>query len=86
MRNLPKLNFMLGDFNMVEDGIDRLPHHADGTTVANAMRELNVSYIWKMAGAAPSQTSKPTHSCKNQPNLSPESTEFTCPGKCYATP
>ncbi|KAJ7719797.1 Endonuclease/exonuclease/phosphatase, partial [Mycena maculata] len=39
-RNLPKPDFVLGDFNMVEDLIDRLPHHKDPTAVVDAMRNL----------------------------------------------
>ncbi|KAJ7168416.1 Endonuclease/exonuclease/phosphatase, partial [Mycena crocata] len=39
-RNLRKPDIVLGDFNMVEDGIDRLPHHKDPNVVVEAMRKL----------------------------------------------
>ncbi|KAJ7723008.1 Endonuclease/exonuclease/phosphatase [Mycena maculata] len=39
-RNLPKPDFTLGDFNMVEDAIDRLPHHKDPNVVTDAMLNL----------------------------------------------
>ncbi|KAJ7717281.1 hypothetical protein B0H16DRAFT_1225303, partial [Mycena metata] len=37
IRHLPKPDIVLGDFNMVEDAIDRLPHHKDPSTVTEAM-------------------------------------------------
>ncbi|KAJ7756077.1 Endonuclease/exonuclease/phosphatase [Mycena maculata] len=37
IRHLPKPNIVLGDFNMVEDAIDRLPHHKDPRIVTEAM-------------------------------------------------
>ncbi|KAJ7469428.1 hypothetical protein FB451DRAFT_1091550, partial [Mycena latifolia] len=39
-RNLPKPDMVLGDFNMVEDAIDRLPHHKDPSAVTEAMMRL----------------------------------------------
>ncbi|KAJ7821067.1 Endonuclease/exonuclease/phosphatase [Mycena leptocephala] len=39
-RNLNKPDICLGDWNMVEDPIDRLPHHSDHDAPTQAMREL----------------------------------------------
>jgi exonuclease III len=39
-RNLNKPDICLGDWNMVEDLIDRLPHHSDHDAPTQAMREL----------------------------------------------
>ncbi|KAJ7763069.1 Endonuclease/exonuclease/phosphatase [Mycena metata] len=35
-----KPDFVLGDFNMVEDAIDRMPHHKDANVVTEAMLEF----------------------------------------------
>ncbi|KAJ7077990.1 Endonuclease/exonuclease/phosphatase, partial [Mycena belliarum] len=40
MRSRPKPEIVLGDFNMVEDAIDRLPHHKDPNIVTEAMLNL----------------------------------------------
>ncbi|KAJ7239219.1 Endonuclease/exonuclease/phosphatase, partial [Mycena haematopus] len=39
-RNLPKPDVVLGDWNMVEDAIDRLPHNKDRGPVVEAMKDL----------------------------------------------
>ncbi|KAJ7310167.1 Endonuclease/exonuclease/phosphatase [Mycena albidolilacea] len=39
-RGLSKPDIILGDWNMVEDGIDRVPHHQDPSAVTDAMREF----------------------------------------------
>ncbi|KAJ6469896.1 Endonuclease/exonuclease/phosphatase, partial [Mycena sanguinolenta] len=39
-RTLRKPDIVLGDWNMVEDGIDRLPHDKDAAATVEAMREL----------------------------------------------
>jgi exonuclease III len=39
-RSIPKPDIVLGDWNMVEDAVDRLPHHRDGGAVTEAMRNL----------------------------------------------
>ncbi|KAJ7018662.1 Endonuclease/exonuclease/phosphatase [Mycena alexandri] len=51
LRRLHKPDFVLGDFNMVEDAIDRLPHHKDGHAVTEAMlkfkSKLNLQDGWR---------------------------------------
>ncbi|KZT18157.1 DNase I-like protein, partial [Neolentinus lepideus HHB14362 ss-1] len=48
---LPKPDFMMGDFNIVEDPIDRSPPHADPAPATNALRDvrlaLNVIDGWR---------------------------------------
>jgi exonuclease III len=39
----PRANVMLGDFNVVEDSLDRLPSHGDRAQSVNALRELKHS-------------------------------------------
>jgi ribonuclease HI/exonuclease III len=39
-RNLPRPDIMLGDFNIVEDSIDRLPCHPDNTEATEALQDL----------------------------------------------
>ncbi|KAF5341248.1 hypothetical protein D9611_005966 [Ephemerocybe angulata] len=39
-RNLPRLDLLLGDFNMVESREDRLPNHADTAAVVNALTKF----------------------------------------------
>jgi exonuclease III len=39
----PKANVMLGDFNIVEDSLDRLPSHGDRAQAVRALRELKHS-------------------------------------------
>ncbi|KAJ7127524.1 Endonuclease/exonuclease/phosphatase, partial [Mycena crocata] len=36
----PRPDFVLGDFNMVEEAIDRLPHHSDPLNVSDAMADF----------------------------------------------
>lgn len=38
--NLPQPDVLLGDFNIVEDSIDRIPAHPDHTNAVNALRAL----------------------------------------------
>ncbi|KZT21730.1 DNase I-like protein, partial [Neolentinus lepideus HHB14362 ss-1] len=49
--SLPKPDFMVGDFNLVEDEIDRSPPHADPTPATNALSDtclaLNVVDGWR---------------------------------------
>ncbi|KAJ7252020.1 Endonuclease/exonuclease/phosphatase [Mycena rebaudengoi] len=40
LKGLPQTDVLLGDFNMVEDGLDRMPHHRDPANVTTAMLEL----------------------------------------------
>ncbi|KAF5313488.1 hypothetical protein D9611_008631 [Ephemerocybe angulata] len=42
--NLPRPDFMLGDFNMVEEALDRLPARTDQATVVESLRDLK-SYL-----------------------------------------
>jgi exonuclease III len=37
---VPYPDILLGDFNMVEDAIDRLPSHSDNTNTCNALSDL----------------------------------------------
>jgi endonuclease/exonuclease/phosphatase family metal-dependent hydrolase len=39
-QNLPKPDIMLGDFNIVEDSIDRLPCHPDNHNAVEALQDL----------------------------------------------
>jgi hypothetical protein len=39
-RNLPKPDILLGDFNIVEDPVDRLPSHPDNTEATEALQDL----------------------------------------------
>ena len=39
-RNIPRLDLMMGDFNIVEDAIDRLPPHQDHLDATQALYEL----------------------------------------------
>ena len=38
--DLPKSDIMLGDYNLVEDPIDRLPCYADNTQIVEALQNL----------------------------------------------
>ena len=38
--HLPPVDILLGDFNMVEDSIDRLPAHGDSNTTTEALRDF----------------------------------------------
>jgi len=38
--NLPKSDMILGDHNMVEDSVDRLPSHADNANTVDALNEV----------------------------------------------
>jgi hypothetical protein len=42
-REFPKANIMMGDFNIVEDSLDRLPSHGDRAQPVKALRELKHS-------------------------------------------
>ena len=48
---VPYPDILLGDFNMVEDAIDRLPSHSDNANTCNALsdlkRQLNVKDGWR---------------------------------------
>ncbi|EPQ51943.1 DNase I-like protein, partial [Gloeophyllum trabeum ATCC 11539] len=50
--SLPQPTFMMGDFNIVEDQIDRSPPHADPPQATNALREtrltLNLVDAWRI--------------------------------------
>ncbi|EPQ51600.1 hypothetical protein GLOTRDRAFT_27271, partial [Gloeophyllum trabeum ATCC 11539] len=41
--DLPHLDFMVGDFNLVEDPIDRSPPHADPQPTADALRDTRMT-------------------------------------------
>ncbi|KAJ7136378.1 Endonuclease/exonuclease/phosphatase, partial [Mycena crocata] len=43
-QGLHKPDILLGDFNMVEDGIDRMPHHKDPRSVTDAMRNIKAKW------------------------------------------
>ncbi|KAJ7898721.1 hypothetical protein B0H13DRAFT_1623042, partial [Mycena leptocephala] len=51
LNNSPQPDVVLGDFNMVEDTLDRLPHKSDPVLVSNAMFEfkhsLNICDGWR---------------------------------------
>ncbi|KAJ6618104.1 hypothetical protein B0H10DRAFT_2164246 [Mycena sp. CBHHK59/15] len=51
LRNLSRPYFVLGDFNMVENAIDRLPHHKDPVNVLDTMfafkNSLNLCDGWR---------------------------------------
>jgi exonuclease III len=40
LRNLPKLDVMLGDFNVVEDSLDRLPAKSDHANASHSLHQL----------------------------------------------
>jgi hypothetical protein len=40
LKHLPRPDFVFGDFNMVEEALNRLPHHIDPINITNAMLEL----------------------------------------------
>jgi exonuclease III len=42
-RNLPKPDILLGDFNLVEDNVDRLPSHSDSTDATEALDNFKSS-------------------------------------------
>jgi exonuclease III len=42
-RNLPKPDILLGDFNLVEDDVDRLPSHSDNTEATEALDNFKAS-------------------------------------------
>ena len=42
--NLPKPNLKLGDFNMVEDSIDRMPCHPDNNNVVDSLQNLKTEW------------------------------------------
>ncbi|KIO04156.1 hypothetical protein M404DRAFT_144507 [Pisolithus tinctorius Marx 270] len=49
--NLPQPDVLLGDFNVVEDSIDRIPAHQDHANAVNALRalrsHLNLQDSWR---------------------------------------
>ncbi|KAJ6560675.1 hypothetical protein B0H10DRAFT_1845626, partial [Mycena sp. CBHHK59/15] len=57
----PEPDFILGDFNMVEEATDSLPHHKDPNTVTNAM--FNFKNV--------------LHLCDGWCQMYPESKEYT---------
>jgi exonuclease III len=42
-QNLPKPDILLGDFNLVEDDVDRLPSHSDNTEATEALDNFKAS-------------------------------------------
>ncbi|KAJ7917960.1 hypothetical protein B0H13DRAFT_1459783, partial [Mycena leptocephala] len=42
MNHLPRPDFVLGDFNMVEEALARLPHHKDALSVSDAMVKFQI--------------------------------------------
>jgi hypothetical protein len=44
MEKMPNTDFILGDFNMVEEALDRLPHHRDAQNVSDAMSALKEKF------------------------------------------
>ncbi|KAA1476633.1 DNase I-like protein, partial [Dentipellis sp. KUC8613] len=42
MHNIPKPDFVLGDFNLVEDAIDRAPTHTDATPATDTLRDARI--------------------------------------------
>ena len=40
MQRLPKVDILLGDFNLVEDAVDRIPSHADNVNTVEALNEV----------------------------------------------
>jgi exonuclease III len=44
LEQLPPPDIMLGDFNLVEDALDRLPPKSDNTTAVEALAELKAEY------------------------------------------
>ncbi|KAI0303267.1 Endonuclease/exonuclease/phosphatase, partial [Russula brevipes] len=50
---LPRPDFVLGDFNVIEDAIDRAPAHLDNTNAVEALRNLRMNWgiqdAWRRA-------------------------------------
>ncbi|KAI0054772.1 DNase I-like protein [Artomyces pyxidatus] len=50
-RNMPRLDFLMGDFNIVEDPLDRAPARFDDEAAITALREfrteLNIKDAWR---------------------------------------
>ncbi|KIJ39039.1 hypothetical protein M422DRAFT_258194 [Sphaerobolus stellatus SS14] len=44
-RNLPKIDILLGDFNLVEDALDRKPPRADSTVAVEALQEFKATSL-----------------------------------------
>jgi exonuclease III len=42
-RDIPKPDFMMGDFNIVEDALDRIPAHADDNAAVEELRKLKTN-------------------------------------------
>ncbi|KIJ38372.1 hypothetical protein M422DRAFT_106346, partial [Sphaerobolus stellatus SS14] len=44
-KNLPKIDILLGDFNLVEDALDRKPPKADSTVAVEALQEFKATSL-----------------------------------------
>jgi len=42
--NIPHPKFILGDFNITEDKIDRAPAHLDNKTATDALRKIRLEW------------------------------------------
>jgi len=42
--NIPRPEFVLGDFNITEDKIDRAPAHLDNKTATDALRKIRLEW------------------------------------------
>ena len=76
---LPLPDFVLGDFNVTEDSIDRVPAHQDEDKAIEALRELCLNGTSRTPGDISTLLPDASHTMLTQmgPRSSPDLTEFT---------